>query len=331
MLSRLLLLTIITLLVSASSVYAHEHDEGSEYHHHDHDHDHGSNEYNMMFSGSSNSDDGGDTRRGIITPPSPFDKAATARWITHNTDWGTLSTITGSSRERPGSPFANIASHSDGSPSKSTGTVYFLKSPLDASIKDVMENNLVSFAISEMQTGYCQGKEYDAEDPRCARLSLNGRLVQVTKESDEMEVAKTAMFSRHPVMKTWYNGAAEDMHQFGFWKLDLEEIWLVDFFGGAALIDMDAWNRGTDKVDEKHSPCYIADRNNTRVRSQLESGKESLLGYPLSFYQVTSWLACALVTLGLGVAIGQYTSTKQGFMKVDQTLQVDPENVRPID
>ncbi len=149
-------------------------------------------------------------------------------------------------------------------------------------------------------------------------------------ESDEVEVAKTAMFSRHPVMKTWYTGDTEDMHQFGFWKLDLEEIWLVDFFGGAALINIDAWNRGTDKAGEKHSPRYIADRN-ISVRSQLESGKEDLLGNQLSFFQVSSWVAFALVTLGLGVAIGRYTSTKQRFMKVEQTSKVDPENVRPID
>ncbi len=106
MLSRLL---AITLLVSAN-VYAHEHDEGSEYHHYDHDHAHGLNGYNMTFSSPSNSDDGGDTKG--ITPPSPFDKAATARWLIHNTVWGALSTITDSSRDRPGSPFANIASHS---------------------------------------------------------------------------------------------------------------------------------------------------------------------------------------------------------------------------
>eukprot|EP00979_Chaetoceros_neogracilis_P001866 scaffold341_cov235-Chaetoceros_neogracile.AAC.6 len=179
----------------------------------------------------------------IITPPSPMDKAATARWLTHNTGWGSISTI--DSRERPGSPFGNIASFSDGAPDQSTANVYFLHSSLDSSIIDVMKNNLISFAISEMQTGYCDQKGYDAEGPRCARLSMSGRLIKVVAK-EEIETAKHALFSKHPSMKEWYSD--DDMgHDFNFWKLELGEIWLVDFFGGAALIDLESWKRGTDK------------------------------------------------------------------------------------
>lgn len=37
--------------------------------------------------------------------------------------------------------------------------------------------------------------EYDPEDPRCARLTLTGKMVEVSPE--ELAFAKEAMFSRY--------------------------------------------------------------------------------------------------------------------------------------
>merc|ERR1711933_561870 len=125
-------------------------------------------------------------------------------------------------------------------------------------MKDVLVNDSVSFTLSEAQLGYCEQMEYDEEDPRCARLSLGGRLVEVSDKM-ELEEAKTAVFAKHPSMREWYGDGDDDPsgHDFKFWKMELEEIWLVDFFGGAAHIDAEAWNRGTDAEGESKSPESI--------------------------------------------------------------------------
>ena len=210
---------------------------------------------------------------GISVSPPPFsDKAATARWIAHNTDWCSIATI--DSRERKGAPFGNIASFSDGTRHNSTGTIYMLHSSLDASMIDLKENNQLSMAISEMQTGYCNEQTYDPEDPRCARLTIGGSLVDVMGTA-EKEVAKEAMFDRHPSMKQWYSEDDALSHDFRFYKLDIEEIWMVDYFGGPAIIDIDAWNRGTDEKDAFLSPGY------TQVEKNI---MKEISPYP-SFFQ----------------------------------------------
>lgn len=231
-----------------------------------------------------------------IQPPHFSDKAATARWIAHNIDWCSLSTI--NSRERKGAPFGNIASFSDGARNNSTGTLYMLHSSLDSSIIDIRENDLVGVALSEMQTGYCQEKVYDAEDPRCARLSISGRLLEVT-ELSEKDVAKEALFDRHPGMKDWYSDDDENGHDFRFYKLDMEEIWLVDFFGGPALIDIKAWDRGTDKEGTSIVPSRID------VQTEDDVMPEETFSHP-SF---SSFLASIALISGVG-AFGYFMGRK---------------------
>lgn len=258
-------------------------------------------------------------------PPSPSDKAGTARWLAHNTVWATLSTI--SVREKPGAPFGNIVSFSDGIPGDSTGQLYFLLSPLDASIVDVVQNNSVSLSISETQTDYCQNQNYDAEDPRCARLSLSGILVQLESE-DEKSTAKEALFIRHPVMEEWYNNEdKDDMHQFGFWKLQLDGIWLVDSFGGAAHISLEAWERGTDDEQVAFlSPTYTS-KSITGMEGQANQKdfeEEVQLQFP--FF---SWIATIIVASGVGFVIGgrlasSPSNLQQRFRKIDASAPPTP-------
>lgn len=281
-----------------TSVEDGDNDEGKDTYHHEHGEDGEEGDWMKMFM----PDDEGME----VKPPSPFDKAATARWITHNTVWGSVATIAASTRERPGLPFANPASFSDGPPGDSTGKVYFLHSPLDATIIDVMENDSVSFAISEMQTGYCQERIYDAEDPRCARLSLGGRLIKV-EDVAEIEVAKTALFSKHPSMVDWYNGDEQSSHHFGFYKLELEEIWLVDFFGGAALIDIDAWNRGTDNEGNHLEPSVFSSSFSSSSEIRQDPDMLSLF----------AWLVAVCCAFASGMMYGRsLTPTRRRFKKV---------------
>ncbi|XP_071003550.1 protein CREG2-like [Oncorhynchus clarkii lewisi] len=79
---------------------------------------------------------------------------------------------------------------------------------------------------------------YDPEDPCCARLTLTGKMGEVDPE--EVEFAKEAMFSRHPVMKKWLVG-----HNWFVMKLQLTQVWLQDWVGGVSLIPLEDYFKAT--------------------------------------------------------------------------------------
>ena len=85
--------------------------------------------------------------------------------------------------------------------------------------------------MSLAQTGYCRKMNYDPEDPRCAHVILTGEFVKLDSTSSEGEFAKSALFSRHPIMPDWPTG-----HHWFFAKLDIKNIIVLDFFGGAITV-----------------------------------------------------------------------------------------------
>ena len=105
-----------------------------------------------------------------------------------------------------GSPFANVFSISDGlNISDSTGIPYLYLTPLEISVHDLKKDNRASLTMSLAQGKYCDRKRYDPEDPRCAHIVLTGKIVRVTKETEQL-FAKKALFERHPEMKDWPKG-----------------------------------------------------------------------------------------------------------------------------
>jgi len=87
--------------------------------------------------------------------PPPFDqKAETARWMTKNLNWGTVSTI---STTFNGVPFGNPNSFV-----AVKGRIFFYVSTLDATMKDVAKDPRVSLTVTEAQIpGRC-GPKYCA-------------------------------------------------------------------------------------------------------------------------------------------------------------------------
>ena len=174
--------------------------------------------------------------------PSTGMKAATARWMMHSLDWGTLNTI--SSRFGKGEiPFGNIYSFVDGTCSNSTGTPYFYGTFLDQSLVDSTQNPTVSLTLSEASlSSVCGNKkgleacslrsQYgDPENPVCARLTVTGELVVLKHDSAEYEFATSSLFERHSSMATWPKD-----HNWLAFKIDIKDIWLIDYFGGASII-----------------------------------------------------------------------------------------------
>lgn len=172
----------------------------------------------------------------IQTPPHE-ETARVARYMAHQGDWGFLSTLSTLEQIR-GLPFGNIFSVSDGPADNSTGVPYFYVTPMDNTVTDLRSFPFASLTFSEAEGDFCRKQVYDPEDPRCARLTLTGKMVEVGPE--ELDFAKEAMFSRHPVMKKWPPG-----HQWFFMKMVLQQVWLQDWFGGVSVVPLEEYFKAT--------------------------------------------------------------------------------------
>merc|ERR1712216_540489 len=168
-------------------------------------------------------------------PPPFFEKAATARWLVHKLNYAVLSTTSASLDQ---APFGNPQSFSDGAVDDSTGRPFFYVSSMDASMQDVAADPKCSLTLSlQMLDDYCTKEwaplsgQIDPEDPRCTRLTLVGTMRNVTTQ--ELPFAQAAMFDRHPETQSWPKS-----HDFHVVTMDIEDIWLIDMFGGASLIKL---------------------------------------------------------------------------------------------
>jgi len=167
---------------------------------------------------------------GIPDPPPHEEVAKMSRYLTHYNDYTALATI--STREGiEGYPFTASISYTDGIVGQSSGIPYFYMTAMDISSIDLEKNPKASIALSLAQTGYCSEHNMDAQDPVCAHMILTGKIVKLEKGSNEEAYAKEALFSRHPAMIYW---PAD--HGFYFTKLDIENIVLLDFYGGASQV-----------------------------------------------------------------------------------------------
>merc|ERR1711871_1691962 len=89
-------------------------------------------------------------------------KTATARWLAHESRWGSLATT---SIHLNGSAFGNAISLSDGTKDNSSGIPYFYVSDLDTSMQDLKQHPKCTLTLSEAAVD-CAEKKLDPEDPR---------------------------------------------------------------------------------------------------------------------------------------------------------------------
>eukprot|EP00250_Pteridium_aquilinum_P000840 c11013_g1_i1 orf=160-771(+) len=163
--------------------------------------------------------------------PSPADASTMARWLVSSNAWGVVSTV---SIHLNGIPFGNVASYSDGPVGNSTGVPYFYLSALDPTPKDVAVIPYASLTISEAPLGTCGIK--DVENPTCAKITLSGQMYSVDENTEESDFATLALFSKHPEMKGW-----PKHHNFKFYGLKIQAIFLIDWYGGAKAMSVDEY------------------------------------------------------------------------------------------
>ncbi|OIW09566.1 hypothetical protein TanjilG_28165 [Lupinus angustifolius] len=159
----------------------------------------------------------------ITSKPDPDDASATARWLVSLNSWGVLNTI---SNDLGGAPFGNVVSFSDGLPNEGIGIPYFYLTTLDPTARNALQDERASLTVGEYALGTCGQK--DPENPTCSKITLTGKLKMLDeKSSNEGKFARNALFSKHPEMKGWPKG-----HNFQVFKLEIEDIFLIDWYGG---------------------------------------------------------------------------------------------------
>ncbi|KAM4847161.1 protein CREG1 [Urocitellus parryii] len=174
--------------------------------------------------------DHGDWDAATRLPPLPprEDAARVARFVTHVCDWGALATVSTLEAVR-GRPFADVLSLSDGPPGAGSGVPYLYLSPLQLSASNLQENPQATLTMSLAQTDFCRKNGFDPQSPLCAHIILSGA---VTKVNDtEVDFAKRSLFVRHPEMQTWPSS-----HNWFFAKLNITNIWVLDYFGGPKIV-----------------------------------------------------------------------------------------------
>mmetsp|Transcript_13297 Transcript_13297/g.42037 ORF Transcript_13297/g.42037 Transcript_13297/m.42037 type:complete len:203 (+) Transcript_13297:87-695(+) len=172
----------------------------------------------------------------VAGQPSIFDKAGYARWMVGNMTWGIMST-TSTMSEIAGTAFGNPVSYAD----EGSGTPVFCVSPLDQSIIDLQTDSRMSLSMSRAAVGGDEACEAslggDPENPPCSRVVLSGTFANVT--DDEWHTAAAALNKTHPAMDSWgCFGSSEGPsgHDFYLAKLQVNQVWLIDIYGGASIL-----------------------------------------------------------------------------------------------
>jgi hypothetical protein len=197
--------------------------------------------------------------------------------MAHSLNWGVVSTISsrlpaaGDGSDSLPVPFGNVYSFVDGPCHRSTGIPYIYSTYLDQSMLDAKENPMISLSLSEatlssacssgsnddddVRDACTVGTKYgDPEMPICARLVLTGALVVLNgkdDDKDEYVMAREALFERHASMASWPSD-----HNWVIAKIDIQDIWLIDYFGGATILSLDDYFGADPFKDDKEEEFH---------------------------------------------------------------------------
>uniref|UniRef100_A0A8C0EVY0 Cellular repressor of E1A stimulated genes 2 n=1 Tax=Bubo bubo TaxID=30461 RepID=A0A8C0EVY0_BUBBB len=173
----------------------------------------------------------------VETPPIAEASAHTAELmssLTSNTTGENAFLSLSRQTDIQGMPYGNCLLLSDGPVNNSTGIPFFYVTPKDNTVADLLKNPVASLTLPEADGNFCRKNVIDPEDPRCARLTLTGQMVTVPPE--EVEFAKQAMFSRHPVVRKWPRS-----YEWFFMKMNIEHIWLQSWYGEVSAIAVEEY------------------------------------------------------------------------------------------
>ena len=157
--------------------------------------------------------------------------ATRARRLLAGTSFGALATMD----EKLG-VFNNVVSFSDGTDRRAnaTGVPFFCLTTMDATARNLEKDTRASFvvtakdAVADYAPNAC--RFLDAQEPPCPKLTLSGKLTRLGDPAD-MDLARRAIVARHPAVRAWPRD-----HSFAFYKLDIQNVFFLDHYGGATPI-----------------------------------------------------------------------------------------------
>ena len=167
-------------------------------------------------------------QRAPFPSQTPEAAAETARWLVHDSEWGTLSSLHATADGTAPQPLGTTVSFSDGARGSSTGRLFFYLMGADSVLSG---DPHASFTLSEAARHNNTCGSVDPQDPRCAKLTLSGALRVCT--GDDEATGRAALFARHPQMAKW-----PASHAFTVVELAIDDIWMIDFYGGGSAVDL---------------------------------------------------------------------------------------------
>lgn len=191
-----------------------------------------------------------ETNQVLVSDAPPYKEyAKMARYIVHKSDWTAFGTIS-SLNSIQGYPMVNIISVSD-SPrgGKSTGRIYYMLTNLDFTGQDLMVSNKLTAMFSMDQDLECTRNGTDPMEPTCGRIIISGKSTEIKVTAPNFKLASEAFLSRHPAAKHW-----NETHHFYLCQLDIEQILVLDFYGGPHNVNVDEYyNTNMDEYDEANT------------------------------------------------------------------------------
>lgn len=194
------------------------------HHHYDHEFDHQLTNWNHDAEVGSDLD-------------SKKNNAEKARALVSQISWGVVSHLDDGNQ-----PQGEVLSFAD-----SKGHVFFYlmgKHDQDKLSLTLTQASLPPYSNLEQAACGKDGK-FDAEDPRCAKISISGHVEPCDKEKDELcQAGWSALLERHPSMAQWPKDHDFIVHQF-----QISDIWMIANFGGQTIIDPNTYYQASPTAD----------------------------------------------------------------------------------
>uniref|UniRef100_G1QCU9 Cellular repressor of E1A stimulateds 1 n=1 Tax=Myotis lucifugus TaxID=59463 RepID=G1QCU9_MYOLU len=177
---------------------------------------------------------------GLLPPLPPREDARVARFVTHVCDWGRAGHHLPRRKGGRGWAFRRRpVAQRRGPRGAGSGVPYFYLSPCSSWWATCsQENPSATLTMSLAQTNFCRKHGFDPQSPLCAHIILSGTVTKVNET--EVDVAKQSLFIRHPEMKDWPSS-----HNWFFAKLNITNIWLLDYFGGPKIVTPEEYYNAT--------------------------------------------------------------------------------------
>ena len=190
------------------------------------------------------------------------DNAEEARWLVNTGKWGVLSYT--ESKENDNDNDNELERNRDNHNLRSAvisfadannGSIFFYLMGKQSSSAITLTMSEASLEPTSNFEGAACGKDgtKDPEDPRCAKLSIQGSMAPC-KDELTCQIGKKALFDRHPEMKHWPTD-----HDFTVHELDIKDVWMIANYGGGGTIPTNDYQAASPK----HHPNKFYGTRNT--------------------------------------------------------------------